>query len=305
MYLELKHLQTLQALRDTGSLVAAAARLHLTQSALSHQIKGLEQYFNTPLFVRRRNPLVFTPAGERLLHLADQILPAVRHVEDELRRLGAGVMGRIHIAIECHSCFDWLLPVLDAYRQAHPDVELDLTLGFSFAAMPALQQGLVDLVITSDRRPLPQIHFEPLFRYEALLAVPKNHPLVERDWVEPEDLRGETLLMYPVEKERLDIYTRFLLPAGVVPAAVRSAALTAVLLQLVASGRGVCALPNWALQDYLHRNYLGAVRLGRSGLHSTLYAAVRQAERNKPYMEDFLALAKRMSFENLSGIDKP
>ncbi len=305
MYLELKHLQTLQTLRDTGSLMAAAERLHLTQSALSHQIKGLERYFNATLFVRKSNPLVFTPAGERLLQLADRIMPSVIHAENELCRLGAGVAGRINIAIECHSCFDWLLPTMDAYRKKHPDVELDLTLGVSFEAMPALQHGLVDLVITSDPQPLPRIHFESLFRYEALLAVRNSHPLAAQGWIRPEDLRSETLITYPVEKERLDIYTRFLLPAGVAPAMVRTAELTAIMLQLVASGRGVCALPNWALHEYLQRQYVAAVRIGREGLHGTLHAAVRDTELRKTYMQDFLAMAKQISFENLSGIDRP
>lgn len=305
MYLELKHLQTLIALRDTGSLVAAAERLHLTQSALSHQLKGLETYFNAGLFMRKSRPLVFTSAGERLLLLADQIMPSVHSAENELRRMGAGVTGRINIAIECHSCFEWLLPTMDAYRKKWPDVELDLTLGFSFEALAALQQGVVDLVITSDPQSLEEIYYEPLFRYEGLLAVHKRHLLADQGWIEPHDLRTETLITYPVERERLEIFSHFLQPAGVEPAAVRSAELTAIMLQLVASQRGVCALPNWALHEYLNRDYVKAVRLGKTGLHGTLHAAVRRAEKDKLFMQEFLTLARRISFQNLKGINKP
>lgn len=304
MYLELKHLQTLIALRDTGSLVAAAERLHLTQSALSHQLKGLETYFNAALFIRKSRPLVFTSAGERLLRLADQVMPSVHNTEGELRRMGAGVTGRINIAIECHSCFEWLLPTMDAYRKKWPDVELDLTLGFSFEALAALQQSVVDLVITSDPQPLEEIHFEPLFRYEGLLAVHKRHCLADQEWIEPQDLRTETLITYPVEKERLEIFSQFLQPAGVEPAAVRRAELTAIMLQLVASQRGVCALPNWALHEYLNQDYVRAVRLGKMGLHGTLHAAVRSAEKDKLFMQEFLTLASHISFQNLKGISK-
>jgi len=304
MYLELKHLQTLIALRDTGSLVAAAERLHLTQSALSHQLKGLETYFDAVLFMRKSRPLVFTSAGERLLRLADQVMPSVHSTEDELRRMGAGVVGRINIAIECHSCFEWLLPTMDAYRKKWPDVEMDLTLGFSFEALPALQQGVVDLVITSDPQPLDEIYFEPLFRYEGLLAVHKEHALADQEWIEPRDLRTETLITYPVERERLEIFSHFLQPAGVEPAAVRSAELTAIMLQLVASQRGVCALPNWALHEYINRDYVSAVRLGKTGLHGTLYAAIRCAEKDKLFMQEFLTLASSISFQNLKGITR-
>lgn len=304
MYLELKHLQTLIALRDTGSLVAAAERLHLTQSALSHQLKALETYFNTALFMRKSRPLVFTSAGERLLLLADQVMPSVHSTEGELRRMGAGVTGRINIAIECHSCFEWLLPTMDAYRKKWSDVELDLTMGFSFEALPALQQGVVDLVITSDPQPLDELYFESLFRYEALLAVHKEHSLADQEWIEPQDLRAETLITYPVEKERLEIFSHFLQPASVEPAAIRSAELTAIMLQLVASQRGVCALPNWALHEYISRDYVKAVRLGKPGLHGTLHAAVRRAEKDKLFMQEFLKLARRISFQNLKGINK-
>lgn len=304
MYLELKHLQTLIALRDAGSLVAAAERLHLTQSALSHQLKGLETYFNTALFMRKSRPLMFTPAGKSLLRLADQIMPSVISTEDELRRTGAGVTGRINIAIECHSCFEWLLPTMDAYRKNWPDVEMDLTLGFSFEALPALQQGVVDLVITSDPQPLDDIYFQPLFQYEALLAVNKEHALAGQEWVEPRDLRTEILITYPVERERLEIFNYFLRPAGVEPAAVRHTELTAIMLQLVASQRGVCALPNWALHEYLNRDYIKAVRLSKTGLHGTFYAAIRNAEKDKLFMQDFLSLASRISFQNLKGITK-
>jgi len=303
--LDIKSLRTFNALRQGGSLLAAAERLHFTQSALSHQIKALEDHFDTPLFVRKLRPLRFTPAGERLLALADEVLPRVSAAEDELRHIAEGQAGRLFIVIECHSCFEWLMPTMDEYRRAWPNVEMDLSLGFSFEPLPALARGDIDLVVTSDPQALQDIDYDPLFVYQALLAMSPHHRLATREWITPADLRGETLITYPVARERLDIFTHFLRPAGVTPAAVRTAELTVMMMQLVASRRGVASLPNWALMEYVERGYVIARPLGADGMWGTLHAATRSGERMRPYVRDFLHIARHRSYRTLKGIRKP
>jgi|SRR5690554_19706 LysR family transcriptional regulator for metE and metH len=302
MMLELRHLRTLIALRDAGSLVEAAERVHLTQSALSHQIKDLEERLGNPLFVRKTRPVEFTRAGQRLLTLAEQVLPLVRMAERDLARLAGNEQGRLHMAIECHSCFQWLMPTIDHFRDHWPEVEIDIPGGHHFDPLPALAREQLDLVITADPQPLPGIHYEPLFRYEGLLAVARQHRLAGKAFVTPEALAEETLITYPVEHSRLDVFTQFLEPAGVRPKEVRTAELTIMMMQLVASGRGVCALPNWALTEYLERDYVKAVALGEKGVWSTLFAAIREETRQAPWMEDFLRTARETSFAVLEGI---
>ena len=303
MYLELRHLRTLQAIRATGSLARAAARLHVTQSALSHQIKALEQQFDTAFFFRNSRPLRLSPAGELLVSLAERLLPEVLAVEQHLSGMARGRQGRLHIAIECHSCFQWLLPTMDHYREDWPGVEMDLSLGFSFHPLPALVRGEIDLVVTSDPDPdLQGIYYEPLFRHEVRLAMNVCSPLAVKPWLEPQDLAAETLITYPVCRSRLDVFARFLDPAGVEPAAVRTSELTVMIIQLVASRRGVAALPSWALNEYRDQRQLVARPLGRDGLWSPLYAAVREEGRDVPYIDAFLALARAVTTERLSGI---
>ena len=303
MFLDIRHLRALLAIRDHGNLSLAAESLHVTQSALSHQLRGLEEHFDTPLFFRRSRPLRWTPAGERLLRLAQQIVPEVERAETELRHTGDGRQGRLHMAVECHSCFEWLMPTLDRYRPDWPGVELDLSMGFSFHPLPALYRGDVDLVITSDPEDdLGGLTYVPLFRYEMMLAVGRQSKLASQDWVTPRDLADQVLITYPVCPDRLDIYTRFLEPAGVEPAERRTAELTVMLVQLVANGRGVAALPNWALREYQDQASLHALPLGESGLWSTLYAAVREEDRNKPFVDAFIRLARERTAETLPGI---
>ncbi|WP_067866380.1 LysR family transcriptional regulator [Neptuniibacter marinus] len=299
---ELRHLKTLSALRDAGSLVEAADRVHLTQSALSHQIKDLEDRLNCSLFIRKTKPICFTSAGQRLLTLADEILPMIRNTERDIARLAGGEAGRLNLCIECHSCFDWLMPTIDHFRQHWPEIELDLSSGFSFQPLPALARGDLDLVITSDPEPRNGITYTPLFTYESRLAISKQHRLMARRFIHPEDLAQETLITYPVEHQRLDIFNHFLDEADVEPQTIRTAELTIMMLQLVASGRGVAALPNWALHEYIQREYIASKPLGEKGIWCTLYAAIRDDQKDAEFMVDFLNTAKDISFRNLTGI---
>lgn len=302
--IEVKHLKTLVALEKTGSLVDAADILYMTQSALSHQIKDLEERLSTPLFVRKTKPLKFTVAGERILSLARDVLPMFEQTLMDLERLQSGNAGRLHMAIECHSCFQWLTPAIDQFREICSAVELDFSSGFDYSPLPALKRGTLDLVITSDPQDITGIHYEPLFRYQPMLAISRHHPYAGKPFIEPEDIANQTLITYPVEKERLDIFNLFLMPADIYPAQIRHAEMTVIMLQLVASGRGVAALPNWALTEYLEKGYILAKPLGEESCWTTLYAAVRVEQLEMAYMQSFLDVAKESSFKQLKGIKR-
>ena len=300
--IEIKHLRTLTTLNTTGSLVEAARQLHLTQSALSHQLKELEGRLNCSLFIRKSRPIRFTVAGIRLLELADSILPEISSAERDLSRFVSGDAGRLHMAVECHSCFQWLMPAIDSFRDSWPEVELDFSSGFSFSPLPALKRGNLDLVVTSDPRPVEGISYIPLFSYQPMLALSRHHRLANKTFIDAEELAQETLITYPVEIERLDIFNHFLTPAGVSPAKIRHADMTLMMLQLVASGRGVAGLPNWALYEYLKKDYVVARKLGQDGLWNTLYAAVREEQKDLAYLQDFIKTAIESCFKHLRGI---
>ncbi|HHX90930.1 MAG TPA: LysR family transcriptional regulator, partial [Paracoccus sp.] len=244
MHLEFRHLRTIRAIHRTGGVGRAAEQLNLTQSALSHQLKGLEEQCGVELFVRRTKPLKLSVAGMKLLRLAEDVLPKIDALEDEFRALISGKSGRLHIAIECHACFEWLFPVLEQFRKAWPDVDVDIRPGLAFGALPALAREEVDLVVSADPESLDGIDFIPLFDYEPRFIAASGHPLAQRSHIGAEDFRGETLITYPVDRARLDVFTGLLTPAKVEPRAIRQVELTAVILLLVASGRGVSVLPD-------------------------------------------------------------
>ncbi|MEL6913479.1 MAG: LysR family transcriptional regulator [Pseudomonadota bacterium] len=292
MHIDLKHLRAVKMIHEAGGLARAADLLHITQSALSHQIKGLEDQVGVDLFVRRTKPLKLSSAGMRMLRLADKVLPEIASVEDEFRGLQAGKTGRLHIAIECHACFEWLFPVLEAFRKAWPDVDVDIRPGLAFEAMPALGREEVDLVVSSDPEDLDGITFAPLFDYEAVFVASAAHPLAEKPHVEAEDFREEQLITYPVERSRLDVFSQLLMPAKVEPRGIRQVELTAVILLLVASNRGVAVLPDWVVREVRYNSDYVTRPLTASGVTRRLYAAVREEDATKPYMAHLLRLAR-------------
>ena len=298
---ELKHLRTLTTLRDTGSLTATATTLHLTQSALSHQIKDLEARIGGQLFLRKTRPVKFTSEGEIFLKLADEILPRIAKAENEIASLKEDVNGRLHMAIECHSCFQWLMPALREYQLAWPSVTLDFSSGFGFEPLPALLAGELDLVITSDIQPRSEVHYEPLFDFEMRLVTSISHPLAQKQYIDPEDLADQTMLSYPVQKNRLDVVKHFLQPKGVEPAKWKQADNTLMLIQMVSAGLGVAALPNWAISEFSRQGLIASIPLGK-GLWRRLFAATRHSEKDKRYLQAFFNTARVQSQSHLDGI---
>ncbi|MCR9150631.1 MAG: LysR family transcriptional regulator [Rhodobacteraceae bacterium] len=292
MHLEFRHLRTIKAIHDTGGLARAAATLNITQSALSHQIKGLEDQAGVELFARRTKPLRLSAAGLKLLRLAERVLPEVAALEEEFEGLRSGRAGRLHIAIECHACFDWLFPVLDLFRRAWPDVDVDIRPGLAFGALPALMREEVDLVVSSDPEDLPGVDFTPLFDYAPVFVASAQNPLAEKPFVTAEDFRDQVLITYPVERTRLDIFTELLTPAKVEPRAVRQVELTAVILMLVAANRGVAVLPDWVIRDVKYRPDYVIRPVTEAGLTKRLYAATRAEDTAQPYMAHVLRLGR-------------
>ena len=294
MHIEFRHLRTIRAIHQAGGLARAADILNITQSALSHQVKGLEDQVGVELFVRRSKPLKLSAAGQRLLALAERILPEIETLEEDFRNLKSGKTGRLHIAIECHACFEWLFPVLEEFRKAWPDVDVDIRPGLAFDAMPALLREEVDLVVSSDPEDLPGVDFTPLFDYEPVFVASAQHPLAQKDFVVAEDFRNELLITYPVDRARLDVFSELLTPAKVEPRGVRQVELTSVILLLVASNRGVAVLPDWVVREVRYHSDYVTRKVTETGLSKRLYAATRTEETTKPFMSNLLRLARKI-----------
>src|SRR5208337_379862 len=300
--LELRHMETLLALAECGSLSKASARLFLTQSALSHQLKALESHYGAALVEKNIRPLRFTAIGSRLLALARVVLPQIAEAGRDVARLAQGHAGPLRVAVQCHNCFDWLMPAMDAYRSLWPEVELDIISGFVVDPLPLLERGEAELAIIHDEpNPHPHVVFSPLFRYESVALMSPRHRLAAKTWLEAADFAGETLITYPVPDEMLDVMKHCLMAAGINPKR-RTAELTVAILQLVASGRGIAALPSWTVGNYIERGYVVSRPIGQHGLRCELYAATNRSAADAAYIREFIALTRTLSLTQLGGV---
>jgi len=293
--LERHHLAILHEVHTHGSLTAAAESLCLTQSALSHAIKKLEQQAGTALWLREGRQLRLTRAGEYLLQVAGRLLPQFKLAEERLAQYAAGERGTLRIGMECHPCYQWLLKVVAPYLARWPDVDVDVKQRFQFGGMGALLGYEIDLLVTPDPVYQAGLHFEAVFDYELVLVVARGHALAEAAYVKPEYLANETMITYPVAIERLDIYTRLLIPAGITPLRHKTIETTDIMLQMVESGRGVAALPRWLALEYAKKMKIAGVRLGLDGISKQIYLGARETDVAVDYLKSFVELARDAS----------
>lgn len=300
--LERIHLAVIREVDRQGSLTAAADVLCLTQSALSHTIKKVEQQLGTAIWTREGRYLRLTQAGQYLLGLSNRLLPQLEHAEQLMRQYAQGQRGTLRIGMECHPCYQWLLKVVAPYLASWPDVDVDVKQKFQFGGIGALFGYEIDILVTPDPLHKAGLRFEPVFDYEQVLVVSRQHPLATRAHVTPKQLADEILITYPVEIERLDIYNQFLLPAGCMPKKRKVIETTDIMLQMVASGRGVAALPGWLVSEYAGKMAVAPVRLGRHGIAKQIFLGTRETDVDIDYLRAFVALARHASVDEMPSL---
>lgn len=291
--LERVHLAVVQEVENQGSLTAAADVLCVTQSALSHSMKKLEQQLGTAIWLREGRSLRLTQAGQYLLAVANRVLPQLALAEERLRQFAQGERGSLRIGMECHPCYQWLLKIVSPYLAAWPDVDVDVKQKFQFGGIGALFGYEIDLLVTPDPLFKPGLVFEPVFDYEQVLVVSSRHPLAQAAFIKPRQLETEVLITYPVATDRLDIFNQFLLPAGISPKRHKTIETTDIMVQMVESGRGVAALPRWLAQEYAAKMDVVPVRLGQRGIAKQIYLGAREGDLDIDYVKAFVELARQ------------
>ncbi len=287
------HLMILSRINSLGTLTEASRALNLTQPALTHSIRKLEEQIGSKVWIKEGRKLKLTQSGLLLLELAERILPQIEETESRLAQISSGKRGILRIGMECHPCYKWLQPVLASFLRTWPDVEVELKHQFQFNGVKALIRHEVDILISPDPYMSKRIEFLPVFNYEQVLATSKDHRLGDRDFIVPEDLTEENLIVYPVGNERLDIFTHFLTPASCKPATTKTIEDTDIMLQIVAAGRGVTALPNWLIEEYKKTLPLASVKLGERGISKSIFIGTRITEKHPEYLQSFIETAKR------------
>jgi LysR family transcriptional regulator for metE and metH len=294
--IERQHLAILREVSRLGSLTRAAETLCLTQSALSHAMRKLEEQLGTAVWAKDGRGIRLTEPGSYLLGVANRLLPQLEHAERVIGQMAQGQRGTLSIGIECHPCHRWLLRVVEPFLIEWPSVDVDIKQQFQFGGVGALIGHEIDVLVTPDPLEKPGLCYERVFDYEQVLVVSTEHPLAERAHVEPAELANETLIAYPVDIERLDVYSEFLLPAGLRPKRHKIIENTDVLMQMVAAGRGVAAMPDWLVRENQSKLSVRGISLGPNGVHKQLYLGTRRDAPRTAYLEAFVELSRAVQW---------
>jgi len=288
-HLELRHLRLVKAIAEAGGVTRAGAVLHLTQSALSHQLRDIESRLNAPLFHRVGRRMVPTAAGRRLIEISASLLSAVRQAEDQIKMMARGGEGTLRISTECYTVYHWLPPLLKKFRVAHPLVDVHIDASATANPLQALLDGRLDVAVVSRAPRDRRVAVHPLFDDNMVVIAAPTHPLAERSYIRPEDFRNETVLLY-APKEESYVYQRIVARAGITPRAIQQIQLTEAIIELVKAGLGIAILSEWAVAPYVRSRELRAIRLTRGGHRRRWSAATLRDMSGVGYVADFIRL---------------
>jgi LysR family transcriptional regulator, regulator for metE and metH len=304
MKLDIRHLKLLIAVTEEKSVTKAGERLHLTQSALSHQLRDLEERLGTPLFLRLNKRMLPTPAGERLLASARDVLEELKRAEDDVAQLAANKRGTLRLSTECYTCYHWLPARLKEFHLRHPHVEVQIVVEATHQPLQALLNGKLDLAIVSSCPRDKRLVYRPLFKDELVALMPPDHPLAARHYLQAKDFAEQTLFLYVAPKDS-DLFRLLLNPAGVTPARVSQVQLTEAILEMVKAGLGITVLARWAVSDALHSGKLVARPLTKRGMQRQWSAALLKRDLTPPYLPEFVALLAQDSGRLLESVELP
>jgi LysR family transcriptional regulator for metE and metH len=292
MDLEVRHLRLVSAVAELGSLTRAGDRLHLTQSALSHQLRDIESRLGAALFLRVGKRLVLTPAGERLLATARDVLDRLDRTEQDIHQMGKARAGMLRLTTECYTCYHWLPPLLVRYRKRFPQVEVRIDVAATGRPLDMLLAGKLDLAIMSSPVRDRRLVSRPVFDDELVVVAARDHRFAKQTHVRLSDLRDETLYVYP-PKEESRVLQEVLVPSGHVPARVEEVMLTESIAELVKAGLGVSVLARWAVQPLVDAGSIVSRPLTARGLRREWRAVMPKDLAGADYIGEFIELLGR------------
>ena len=285
--LDLRHLRLVRAVVEEGTLPAAASRLALSQPALSHQLRDVEDRLGVALFERRGRSLVLTEAGGRVLDSARIVLDEVARAEADLAALAAGRSGTLRVTAQCYTTYHWLPPVLAGFREAWPLVDVEIAAEAATRPGAALRDRAADVALVATQAGFDDLDLAELFEDEVVAIVPEAHTWAGQAHVEPADFDGEHVFVWHDCTER-DCVLTLVAEAGAAPGRVTPMPLsTEGAVGMVRAGLGVTAMARWAAEPYLQRGGLAAVPVTASGIRRRWYAATR-AGAEPAYVQAFV-----------------
>src|SRR5262245_38939959 len=288
--LDSRHLRLIAEVARTESVTRAADRLNVTQSAVSHQLRELEDRLGTPIFVRSGRRMLPTPAGRLLVEAAAQVLDSISDVEARVSRLASHAGGELRVASHCYTGYHWLPALVGGLRNQFPDCSIRISPEFTLNPIAALLDGKLDLAIVNQDSEDKRLRARELFEDEYVAVVPPGHAWSMRGFVTADDLAAEQLYLYSRSLEENFVVKRVLRPAGKDLQRVTYLQLTEGILEMVKAGIGSSVLPKWSIATAIAAGDVKALRITKAGVFRKWYAVTLSDAAPSPFVEEFIRL---------------
>ncbi|MCW3110468.1 MAG: LysR family transcriptional regulator [Segetibacter sp.] len=282
--MELRHFKMIKAVAEVKNLTRAAENLYLSQSALSHQLKEVETFFDTQIFIRNNKQMVLTEAGKTVLSAGETILRELEVVKKQIKSLNDENAGEIRVTTECYTSYHWLSKFMRDFKSYHPKVVVRINADATYKTVQTLLNNEIDIGIVEENSN-NKLSYSPLFQDEFYALVSTDHRWANRKTIRQDDFPEESYIMYNIPCEESTIYS--LIFKNRKPKELYKIALTEAIVEMVKAGIGVAVLPNWIIKPYMALGGLIAIPIKKS-IKRTWYAAVLKNKQQPAYVYSFI-----------------
>jgi DNA-binding transcriptional LysR family regulator len=265
--MDLRQLEIIRAIADTGSFTAAGEKLHVSQSAISRQILLLEEELGEPVFHRIGRRIRITPAGESLLHLSNRVFQDLQETVSAISDKQESLRGTMRLVGGMTVCL-YVFPVLLAeVRRVHPDLDLKITVGSAERSIAMLRSGVGDLGLITLPVEASDLVSVPVLQEELLLVTYPTHPLAKKNTVTPQDLTRQPFILFESGSITRRIVEQFFMREHIEADIVMETENVEIIKAMVRHGLGISIIPWQAAADDVRTRQLFCTRIAGQSLH--------------------------------------
>ena len=286
--MEIRHLKLVREVAQTKSLSKAKDALFLSQSALSHQLKEMENQLGTQLFHRVNKQLILTTAGKMVLQSAERVLSELENTEQSIKRYVSGQTGTIRFATQCYTCYHWLPTLLTDFKREFPNVEIEILHNNATEVEDQVLKGEIDVAIIYESMDYSKLNYLELFQDEMFALVPKDHPWTEKSFVEAADFKDQQVLIHSFPLESVSLFKQLLIPEGIKPKNIIQVQVLEAIVEMVKAGLGINVMAKWIIEPFLKNQPIELIPVTRRGMHRTWHAISLQQDSPPQYLSNFL-----------------
>jgi LysR family transcriptional regulator, regulator for metE and metH len=286
--MEIRHLRLIKTIAEEKGITKSLNKLFLTQSAVSHQLRDIEERIGCKIFYRSKNQWLLTPEGKILYDSAVKVIGEIDLAMDKVNGMREGHSGTIRISTGCYTTYHWLPGFLTRMKVLYPKLDVQIVVEATHRPLQNLLDNALDLGITSDPADDKSLKYIELFKDEVMAVMSVNDEIARKKYLSAEDFKTQTLIIYSYPLETVSVYQHFLKPLKIMPKEIVTIPLTEVALEMVKAGMGIMTMPKWAMKPFVSIPEIQLVKIGQRGLMRTHYAAIRHEDSDKKYIADFI-----------------